>query len=75
MDDVYRRIRSYELAFIEVVSQIDREHIIAGVVSIGEGVFDDITREERDIRRGAIELLRRALDRYDRPEEGMRWRE
>ena len=75
MDDVHRRLRSYELAFIEVVANLDREHIIAGLVSIGEGLFDDTTAEERDIRRGAIELLRRALDRFDRPEEGLGWQE
>lgn len=75
MDEIDRRICSYELAFIEVVAQIDREHIIAGLVSVGEGLYDDVNEEERDIRRGAINLLREALDRYDRPELGLQWRD
>jgi hypothetical protein len=75
MDDVHRRICSYELALIEVVAQIDREHIIAGLVAIGEGLYDDINDEERGIRRGAINLLKEALDRYDRPELGLQWRD
>ena len=75
MDEVRQRIRSYELAFIEVVAHIDREHIIAGLVSVGEGLFDSIGKDERRIRRGAIDLLKAALDHFDRPEEGMQWRE
>jgi hypothetical protein len=74
-DDLCIRIRSYELAFIEVVAQIDREHVIHGLVMIGEGVSEDTSPREKAIRKGAIDLLRRALDRYDRPEFGLEWRD
>jgi hypothetical protein len=75
MDAVFQRIRSYELALIEVMAHIDREHILAGLISIGEGLFDDVSDEERKIRLGAIVLLRTALEYFDRPGDGMQWQE
>jgi hypothetical protein len=75
MDEVFQRIHSYELALIEVMAHIDREHIIASLISIGEGLFDDLSNEERKIRLGAIILLRTALDHFDRPGDGMQWQE
>ena len=75
MDEVFHRIRSYELALVEVMAHIDREHIIAGLISIGEMLFDDVSDEERKIRLGAIVLLKTALDYFDRPADGMQWQE
>ena len=75
MDAVFQRIRSYELALIEVMAHMDREHILAGLISVGEGLFDDVSDEERKIRLGAIVLLRTALEYFDRPADGMQWQE
>ena len=73
MDEVFQRIRSYELALVEVIAHIDREHIIAGLISIGEMLFEDVSDEERKIRLGAIVLLKTALDYFDHPGDGMQW--
>jgi len=72
MKDACRLIKSYELALSEVVADIDRARIIAVVVAIAETLVEDISDDERAVRVGAIALLRKALDRYDRPARGLR---
>ncbi|HLZ83182.1 MAG TPA: hypothetical protein VKQ54_06405 [Caulobacteraceae bacterium] len=75
MDEADRRIRSYELALTAVAAHIDRDHIVAALISIGEELFIGVSDDERRIIYGAILLLNAALDRSGPPDESLRWSE
>jgi hypothetical protein len=71
MDENEQRVAAHELALIEVVAHLDRDHIIAGMKAIRTGLVVDVSVDERTIRGAAYELLEYALQRYDPPAGGM----
>ena len=73
MDDLARRIDGYQLALIEVAAHLDREHIIAGLEAIHEGLAGAIGAHERASRLQAIDILERALSRRTEPSAGLYW--
>ena len=74
MDEIAQRIAAHELALIEVVAHIDRDHIREGIKAIRAGLVVGITEEERVIRIAAIELLEDAATHYDQPAVRMHWK-
>ncbi len=73
MDELELRIATHETAVIEVVAHIDRDHIIAGMNAIREGLVDGAGSDERAIKLSAIQLLEDALHRFDPPAIGLHW--
>jgi hypothetical protein len=73
MDDLARRIDGYQLALIEVVAYLDREHLIAGLEAVHDGLVDGIGAHERASRLEAIDLLERALTRQTEPASRLHW--
>ncbi len=71
MDEIELRVAARELALIEVVAHLDRDHIIAGMKAIRAGLAFDICEDERVIRRQAYQLLEDAMRRFDPPAGGM----
>jgi len=67
VDELELRIAGHELALIEVVAHIDRDHILAGLQAIRDGVVEGVSEDERVIRNQALGLLDDALRRYDPP--------
>jgi ClpP class serine protease len=70
VDELELRIAGHELALIEVVAHIDREHIVSGMQAIRDGLVDDVSEDEGVIREQALGMLDDALRRYDPPAGG-----
>jgi hypothetical protein len=73
MDDLAQRIDGYQLALIEVVAHLDREHLIAGLEAVHDGLVDGIGAHERGSRLTAIDILERALTLQTEPSLGLYW--
>lgn len=73
MDDLAFRIDGYRLALIEVVAHLGRDHLIAGLEAVHDGLIDGINAHERASRLEAIDLLERALTLQARPASGLHW--
>lgn len=73
MDELELRIQGHEMAFIEVVAHIDREHMVAAISAVRAGLVDGVCQDERAIRVQAMGLLDDAMRRYEPPAIGMHW--
>jgi hypothetical protein len=71
MDENEQRIAAHEMALIEVVAHLDRDHVEAGLKAIRAGLMIGISEDERVIRCQAIQLLEDAMGRFDPPAGGM----
>ena len=73
MDEIEQRACAHDMALIEIVSNMDREHVVAAVRGLREGYLPGDPVQERMIRLQAISILEEALALKSDFQAGLFW--